>query len=55
MGIGKQNEFQDLADFVLAPMRMSDEQKLGLNKAIESVQSFVEGERIDLIMGKFNS
>lgn len=54
VGIGNKNEHQDLADFVLAPMKMSDEQKSGLNKAVSAVEAFILGEKIDLIMGKFN-
>lgn len=54
VGIGRQNEHQDLADFVLSPMKMTDEQKNGLNKAVDAVISFVNGEKIDNVMGKFN-
>ncbi len=54
VGIGKQNEHQDLADFVLGVMKMTDQQKQGLEKATNAVESFVLGEKIDLIMGKFN-
>ena len=54
VGIGKQNEHQDLANFVLSQMRMTDEQKSGLKKAVDAVESFVLGEKIDVVMGKFN-
>lgn len=54
VGIGKQNEYQDLADFVLSPMKMSDEQKNGLSKATDALKAFVLGEAIENIMGKFN-
>lgn len=54
VGIGKKNEFQDLADFVLSPMRMTDEQKQGLEKAADALETFVLGETIDKVMGKFN-
>jgi len=55
VGIGKQNEHQDLANFVLGQMNMSNEQKQGLEKAANAVEAFVMGEKIDIIMGKFNS
>ena len=54
VGIGKQNEYQDLANFVLAPMKMTDAQKQGLTKAADALEAFVFGEKIDLVMGRFN-
>lgn len=54
VGIGKQNEHQDLADFVLSNMKMTDEQKLGIEKAENAVNDFILGTKIDLIMGKYN-
>ena len=54
VGIGKQNEFQDLADFVLGPMKMTDNQKQGLQNAADAVLAFVDGQKIDNIMGNFN-
>ena len=50
----KQNEFQDLADFVLGPMKMTDNQKQGLQNAADAVLAFVDGQKIDNIMGNFN-
>lgn len=54
VGIGKQKEHQDLADFVLSNMKMTDSQKDGLLKAAGVVESYVCGESIDNIMTKFN-
>lgn len=54
VGIGNQNEHQDLADFVLSNMKMTDSQKLGLEKAEDAVQDYILGLKIDLIMGKYN-
>ncbi len=54
VGIGKQKEHQDLADFVLSKMVMSDVQKQGLIRASEAVSAFIHGETIDKIMTKFN-
>ena len=54
IGIGRQAQFQDLANFVLSRMKNTDEQKSGLNKAFEAILEFVNGETIDRIMTKFN-
>lgn len=54
VGIGKKNEHQDLADFVLSKMRMTNEQVQGLEKATEAVMQIVGGEKIDIVMSKFN-
>ncbi len=54
VGIGKQNEHQDLADFVLGQMRMTNEQKQGLTKAADALETFVSGEKIDNVMARFN-
>lgn len=54
VGIGQQAEHQDLVDFVLAKMRLSDEQKRGLNLAVAAVCDFVSGESVDTIMAKYN-
>lgn len=54
VGIGRQNEHQDLADFVLSNMKMTDAQKSGLSKAIDAILAYVDGEKIDNVMGKFN-
>ena len=54
VGIGKKNEHQDLADFVLSKMRMTNEQVQGLEKATEAVLQIVGGEKIDIVMSKFN-
>lgn len=54
VGIGRQKEHQDLANFVLSKMHMSDEQKNGLNKAFCAVRDYMNGETIDSLMGKYN-
>ena len=54
VGIGKQKEHQDLANFVLGKMHMSDEQKLGLDKALDAIYDYVSGHNIDNIMSKYN-
>lgn len=54
LGIGKQAERQDLANFVLARMKMTDEQKIGLDKATSAIYDYVTGHDIDNIMSKYN-
>ena len=54
VGIGRQKPHQDLANFVLSRMKMTDEQKLGLDKAYCALCDFVEGESIDKLMSKYN-
>lgn len=54
VGIGKQNEHQDLANFVLGKMKMTEEQKLGLDKALSAIYDYVMGISVDNIMSKYN-
>ena len=54
VGIGKQKEHQDLANFVLSKMKMTDEQKFGLEKAFDAVRDFVHGASVDELMTKYN-
>ena len=54
VGIGKQKEHQDLANFVLSRMKMTDEQKLGLDKALDALYDYIMGYDIDNIMSKYN-
>lgn len=54
VGIGKQHEHQDLADFVLSNMKMTDNQKYGLSCAVQAVLAFVNGESLDNLMTKYN-
>ena len=54
VGIGKQAEHQDLADFVLSKMKMTEEQKIGLDKAFCAVYDYLNGSSIDEIMTKYN-
>lgn len=54
VGIGRQKEHQDLANFVLSKMFMSDEQKQGLNKAFMACCDYMNGETIDNLMTKYN-
>ena len=54
VGIGRQQEHQDLANFVLSKMKMTDAQENGLSKATDSVMCLLDGESVDSIMAKFN-
>lgn len=54
VGIGKQREHQDLANFVLSRMNMSENQKYGLEKATNAVIDYIGGETLDKVMGKYN-
>lgn len=54
VGIGKQNEHQDLANFVLGRMKMTEEQKLGLDKAVDAIYDYIMGTSLDNIMSKYN-
>lgn len=54
VGIGRQKPHQDLANFVLSKMHMSDEQKNGLNKAFLAVCDYINGATVDELMGKYN-
>ena len=54
VGIGSKAERQDLANFVLSKMHMSDEQKLGLEKASQAVYDFMHGLEINELMAKYN-
>lgn len=54
VGIGSKNPNQDLASFVLAKMRMTDEQKQGLEKAAKAVYDYILGDTIDNVMSKYN-
>ena len=54
VGIGSKNEHQDLANFVLSKMKMTEEQKNGIERAIDAVYDYVNGESIDKIMTRYN-
>ena len=54
VGIGSKNPNQDLASFVLAKMKMTEEQKLGLEKAAKAVYDYILGDTIDNVMSKYN-
>lgn len=54
VGIGSKNPNQDLANFVLSRMKMTDEQKLGLDKAANAVYDYILGDTIDSVMSKYN-
>ena len=54
VGIGRQKPHQDLANFVLSKMQMTDEQKNGLNKAFLAVSDYFNGSTIDELMTKYN-
>ena len=54
VGLGSKAEHQDLANFVLSKMHMSDEQKLGLEKASQAVYDFMHGLEMNGLMAKYN-
>ena len=54
VGIGAKQEHQDLANFVLGKMRMTENQKLGLEKAANAVYDYILGSSVDEIMSKYN-
>lgn len=54
VGIGAKQEHQDLVNFVLAKMRMTENQKLGLEKAANAVYDYILGSSVDDIMSKYN-
>ena len=54
VGIGAKQEHQDLANFVLSKMRMTENQKLGLEKAANAVYDYILGSSVDDIMSKYN-
>lgn len=54
VGIGSKQEHQDLANFVLSKMRMTENQKLGLEKAANAVYDYILGSSVDEIMSKYN-
>lgn len=54
VGIGSKQEHQDLANFVLAKMRMTENQKIGLEKASNAVYDYILGSSVDEIMSKYN-
>lgn len=54
IGIGTKAEHQDLANFVLSKMFLSDDQKLGLEKATDAVYDFMHGQGLDELMSRYN-
>lgn len=54
VGIGKQREHQDLKDFVLSKIKMTDEQKSGFERAKLAVIDILSGESVDSVMTKYN-
>lgn len=54
VGIGKQHEGQDLKDFVLSRMKMTESQKTGIDNAKRAVIDLVSGESVDSVMTKYN-
>lgn len=54
VGIGSKNPNQDLANFVLQRMKMTDKQKQGLEKATKAVYDYILGDTIDNVMSKYN-
>lgn len=54
VGIGKQNGNQDLKDFVLSKIKMTEEQKSGFDRAKMAVIDMIFGESVDAVMTKYN-
>ena len=54
VGIGSKHENEDLANFVLARMKMTDAQKQGLEKASNAVYDYILGSSIEELMSKYN-
>jgi len=54
VGIGKQREHQQLRDFVLSKIKMTDEQKYGFERASQALTAIINGESIDAVMTKYN-
>lgn len=54
IGVGKAPEFMDLADYVLSKVKMTEAQKLGIDKGINSVYDLVMGESVSAVMQKYN-
>ena len=54
VGVGKPPEFMDLADFVLSPFKDKEGISNGIEKAKDAILMFIEGEKLDNIMQKFN-
>lgn len=54
VGMGKQSEHEDLADYVLSNIPQTGAQKLGIERAIDAASMFAQGENMSQIMTKFN-
>ena len=54
IGIGKQNEHQDLKDFVLSKIKMTPEQKSGFENATNATIDLIEKVPVDAVMTKYN-
>jgi peptidyl-tRNA hydrolase len=54
VGVGKPEEHQDLANFVLSRMKRTDEQMQGIEKAFLSLCDIMRGSTVDDIMTKYN-
>ena len=54
IGVGKPPEFMSLVDYVLSKLKMTDEQKQGLDKGISSVYDLVMGTDISVCMQKYH-
>ena len=54
IGIGKQNEHQDLKDFVLSKIKMTDEQKFGFENAKNALIDLISNVPVDAVMTKYN-
>lgn len=54
IGIGKQNEHQDLKDFVLSKIKMTDDQKVGFENAKNALIDIISNVPVDNVMTKYN-
>ena len=54
VGVGKAPEFMDLADFVLSKAKMTNEQKMGIDKGVQAVYDLVLGDSFDKVSQEFN-
>lgn len=54
VGIGKQNEHEDLAGYVLSALKMTEAQILGIDNAKNVVLEYLNGKQPDELMSKFN-
>ena len=54
IGAGKAPEFMNLADYVLSNVKMTEEQKAGIDKGANSVYDLVNGADLSAVMQKYH-